>query len=52
MTAERLLNILVVEDDMDTAEVLAELLGHAGYRAVIAANAAEACRAWHLRPRP
>ena len=42
MTAERLLNILVVEDDIDTAEVLAELLGHAGYRAVIAANAAEA----------
>lgn len=42
MTAERLLNILVVEDDLDTAEVLSELLAQAGYRAAIALNAAEA----------
>ena len=42
MTAERTLNILVIEDDHDTASIMSELLERAGYRAAIAANAAEA----------
>lgn len=39
MVAERLLNILVVEDDQEYADVLSELLNKAGYRAVVATSA-------------
>src|SRR5690606_19448122 len=42
MTTERVLNILVIEDDYDTASIMSDLLERAGYRAAIAANAAEA----------
>jgi two-component system KDP operon response regulator KdpE len=42
MTAERVLNILVIEDDHETAAILFDLLEQSGYRAVVALNAAEA----------
>jgi CheY-like chemotaxis protein len=40
MTHEEL--VLVVEDDLDTAEALADLLGLRGYRAVVTRNGQEA----------
>jgi CheY-like chemotaxis protein len=44
--------VLVVDDDIDIREALAEVLEDAGYRVAAAANGAEAWEYLHSRPLP
>jgi two-component system, OmpR family, response regulator CpxR len=44
--------VLIVDDDIDIREALAEVLADAGYRVATAANGAEAWRYLQSKPRP